>query len=150
MSDERDRTHYLGDKCPGGHAPPPATAEKVPPVVCTCPPDGMLDRGCNVHASPPVATTEKDKDIEYLLLCLQGISHWTGCREDALCMRCRLEKYDGFNGMVTFIKERLEEFYPESVFDGSSGDSGPVFVVALRKAIGNLAPPAAPVAEKRR
>ncbi len=32
----------------------------------------------------------------------------------------------------------LEEVYPEDVFDGSSGDTGPAYVVALRAALANV------------
>jgi hypothetical protein len=32
----------------------------------------------------------------------------------------------------------LDEVYPESVFDGSSGDTGPVYIVALRAALANV------------
>ena len=46
--------------------------------------------------------------------------------------------HEGFYGLVRFCEDRLAEFYPSTVFDGSSGDSGPVFVVALRTAIANL------------
>jgi hypothetical protein len=44
-----------------------------------------------------------------------------------------------FDALV-FIGERLlAEVYPESVFTGESGDSGPQYVVALRDALRRLA-----------
>jgi hypothetical protein len=32
----------------------------------------------------------------------------------------------------------LDEVYPEDVFDGSSGDTGPAYIVALRAALVNV------------
>jgi hypothetical protein len=32
----------------------------------------------------------------------------------------------------------LDEVYPEDVFDGSSGDTGPAYIVALRAALANV------------
>lgn len=65
---------------------------------------------------------------------------------DAYCWTCNIialfaqqvrdeavAKYNGFDGLLRFIQERLDEAYPESVFDGSSGDSGAMFVAGLWK-----------------
>lgn len=40
-----------------------------------------------------------------------------------------------FDTLLYVGRRMLEEYYPPSVFDGSSGDSGPQYVVALREAI---------------
>jgi hypothetical protein len=41
----------------------------------------------------------------------------------------------GFDALVTMATRMLDEVYPESVFTGESGDTGPRFVVALRAVI---------------
>jgi hypothetical protein len=43
-----------------------------------------------------------------------------------------------WDAVVLIGKAILEEYYPESVFDGSSGDSGPDYIVALRHALNRI------------
>lgn len=40
-----------------------------------------------------------------------------------------------WDAIVLIGRDLLETYYPGKVFDGSSGDSGPEYVVALRKAL---------------
>lgn len=49
----------------------------------------------------------------------------------------RIDELEGNMGFENFINvaTRWLENYPPDIFDGSSNDSGPLFVVALRKAI---------------
>jgi hypothetical protein len=43
-----------------------------------------------------------------------------------------------WDAVVLIGKAILEEYYSESVFDGSSGDSGPDYIVALRHALSRI------------
>lgn len=36
--------------------------------------------------------TQLGDDNTYLVQCLQGVSHWTGCSEEELCMRCQRDR----------------------------------------------------------
>jgi len=40
-----------------------------------------------------------------------------------------------WDAVVLVGQSLLDEYYPATVFDGSSGDSGPEYVVALRNAL---------------
>jgi hypothetical protein len=40
-----------------------------------------------------------------------------------------------WDAVVTVGRALLDHYYPAAVFDGSSGDSGPQYVVALREAL---------------
>lgn len=42
---------------------------------------------------------------------------------------------DTWGAILLVGRAILDRYYPASVFDGSSGDSGPDFIVALREAI---------------
>ena len=48
-----------------------------------------------------------------------------------------IEEMEGNMGFENFVgvAEKWLENYPPDIFDGSSGDAGPTFIVALRKAI---------------
>ena len=52
----------------------------------------------------------------------------------ALIARVRRAEEPGFHEFVALCRRWLET-YPPDIFDGSSGDKGPRFVVALRKAL---------------
>jgi hypothetical protein len=44
----------------------------------------------------------------------------------------------GFDALVFVGRRLLDEVYPACVFDGSSGDSGPQLIVALRAALDRI------------
>lgn len=56
---------------------------------------------------------------------------------DNVCFAFEVETGLGWTTFVELTKEWLEK-YPEDIFTGESGDSGPTFVVAVRKAIADL------------
>lgn len=43
-----------------------------------------------------------------------------------------------WDAVVLIGRELLDHYYPADVFDGSSGDPGPEYVVALRAALNRL------------
>ena len=45
---------------------------------------------------------------------------------------------DAWDSIVCIGKVLLGHYYPATVFDGSSGDSGPEYIVALRKALDRI------------
>lgn len=47
---------------------------------------------------------------------------------------------DGSIGWLEYLRitRKFLEQYPENIFDGSSGDAGPEFIVALRAAVEQL------------
>jgi hypothetical protein len=49
-----------------------------------------------------------------------------------------LARDEGWDAIVRIGQVLLDEYYPAHVFDGSSGDSGPQYVVALREALAAL------------
>jgi hypothetical protein len=53
------------------------------------------------------------------------------------CGACIQERHLGFNDFVVILHQFLTH-YPEDIFDGSSGDPGPHFVVKLREALKEL------------
>lgn len=46
-----------------------------------------------------------------------------------------LAEDQAWDAVVAIGRALLEDYYPDSIFDGSSGDSGPEYVVALRNAL---------------
>lgn len=44
----------------------------------------------------------------------------------------------GFDDLVGILRWILDAHYPPEIFDGSSGDSGPVFIARLREALAGL------------
>jgi hypothetical protein len=48
------------------------------------------------------------------------------------------DKYPPWDTLVWLGRRYLAEFYPPDIFDGSSGDPGPAYVVALREALARL------------
>jgi hypothetical protein len=49
-----------------------------------------------------------------------------------------LAKDKAWDAVILIGRALLEQYYPADIFDGSSGDSGPEYVVALRKALDRL------------
>lgn len=71
---------------------------------------------------------------------------WAAHHRHALAAKAEIERLNealheerpellSFDTILLLGRRILAIHYPESVFDGSSGDSGPEFVVALRAAI---------------
>jgi hypothetical protein len=50
-----------------------------------------------------------------------------------------LARDEAWKAIVHIGRALLEEYYPEHIFDGSSGDSGPNYIVALREALAGFA-----------
>jgi hypothetical protein len=50
----------------------------------------------------------------------------------------QLAKGEDWDAIVTIGEAILDHHYPASVFDGSSGDPGPLYVVALREALARV------------
>jgi len=82
-----------------------------------------------------------------VLLCTAGEnahrSNWycPAC-DEIESLQSRIDELEN-PGWAAFI-EMCEQWltnYPPDIFDGSSGDPGPLFVVALRKAINDLPTP---------
>lgn len=44
----------------------------------------------------------------------------------------------GFDDLVGILRWILDAHYPPEIFDGSSGDTGPVFIAQLREALAGL------------
>ncbi len=44
----------------------------------------------------------------------------------------------GFDDLVGILRWILDAHYPPEIFDGSSGDPGPVFIARLREALAGL------------
>lgn len=44
----------------------------------------------------------------------------------------------GFDDLVGILRFILDAHYPPEIFDGSSGDPGPVFIARLRQALAGL------------
>jgi hypothetical protein len=55
--------------------------------------------------------------------------------EDRLELIAALAKGKDWDALVMTARALLNSNYPASVFDGSSGDAGPAFIVALRAAL---------------
>lgn len=49
-----------------------------------------------------------------------------------------LAQDQAWDAVVLIGRELLDTYYPADVFDGSSGDPGPVYVAALRNALNRL------------
>lgn len=47
----------------------------------------------------------------------------------------------GFDDLVGILRWILDAHYPPEIFDGSSGDPGPVFIARLREALAGLEKP---------
>lgn len=60
------------------------------------------------------------------------------CPETRLELIALLAQDKAWDAVVTVGKALLDEYYPAKVFDGSSGDSGPLYVVALREALSRV------------
>jgi hypothetical protein len=58
--------------------------------------------------------------------------------EDRLELIALLANDKAWDAVVLVGRALLDHYYPKAVFDGSSGDSGPVYVVALREALANV------------
>jgi len=58
--------------------------------------------------------------------------------EDRLHLIVLLAQDESWEAVVKVGQMLLDHYYPASVFDGSSSDSGPEYVVALRKALERL------------
>ena len=55
--------------------------------------------------------------------------------EQRLALIALLAQDRGWDAVVIVRRALLEQYYPADVFDGSSGDSGPQYVAALRQAL---------------
>ncbi len=44
----------------------------------------------------------------------------------------------GWDAVMAIGRALLDRYYPADIFDGSSGDSGPEYIVALRNAINRI------------
>lgn len=55
--------------------------------------------------------------------------------EERLELITLLARDKGWDAIVTIGLILLDHYYPATVFDGSSGDPGPEYVVALRQAL---------------
>jgi hypothetical protein len=60
--------------------------------------------------------------------------------EKRLALIALLAKDQAWDAVVLVGRALLEHYYPAAVFDGSSGDTGPEYVVALRKALERIQP----------
>jgi hypothetical protein len=49
-----------------------------------------------------------------------------------------LAKDEAWDAVVKIGEALLDHYYPEDVFTGESGDSGPLYIVALRDALQEL------------
>lgn len=58
--------------------------------------------------------------------------------EDRLELIAILAEDKGWDAVVFIGKALLDHYYHADIFDGSSGDSGPEYVVALRKALARV------------
>lgn len=58
--------------------------------------------------------------------------------EDRLELIALLAKDKAWDAVVAVGRALLERHYPATVFDGSSGDAGPEYVVALRNALNRI------------
>lgn len=58
--------------------------------------------------------------------------------EERLELIAALAKDRGWDAVIAVGRALLDWHYPASVFNGSSGDSGPEFIVALRNAIARI------------
>ena len=58
--------------------------------------------------------------------------------EDRLALIGQLAKGEDWDAIVTIGEMILDRHYPASVFDGSSGDPGPLYIVALREALAKV------------
>ena len=55
--------------------------------------------------------------------------------EERLALIAMLAQDEAWDAVVAVGRALLDHYYPATVFDGSSGDSGPEYVVALRNAL---------------
>jgi hypothetical protein len=55
--------------------------------------------------------------------------------EERLELIALLAQDAGWRSLLAVGRMLLDNSYPEHVFDGSSGDSGPQYIVALREAL---------------
>ena len=58
--------------------------------------------------------------------------------EDRLHLIKLLAQDKAWDAVVEVGQALLDHYYPASVFDGSSGDSGPDYIVALRNALARV------------
>lgn len=58
--------------------------------------------------------------------------------EDRLELIALVAKDEAWEAVVKIGRVLLAHYYPATVFDGSSGDSGPEYVVALRNALARI------------
>ena len=58
--------------------------------------------------------------------------------EDRLELIAMLAKDEAWDAVVKIGTALLDHYYPQDVFTGVSGDTGPAYVVALRRALKNL------------
>jgi hypothetical protein len=58
--------------------------------------------------------------------------------EQRLELIALLAKDRTWDAVVVVGRALLDHYYPADIFDGSSGDAGPAYVVALREALGRL------------
>ena len=61
--------------------------------------------------------------------------------EDRLELIALLARDEAWAAVVEVGRALLDHYYPSTVFDGSSGDTGPMYVVALREALANVTSP---------
>jgi hypothetical protein len=55
--------------------------------------------------------------------------------EDRLQLIALLAQDKAWGAVIVVGQALLDAYYPANVFDGSSGDAGPEYVVALRRAL---------------
>jgi hypothetical protein len=55
--------------------------------------------------------------------------------EERLKLIAFLAEDKAWDAVVLVGRSLLHHYYPARIFDGSSGDSGPEYVIALRKAL---------------
>lgn len=55
--------------------------------------------------------------------------------EERLELIAMLAKQEPWDAIVHIGRSLLDRYYPATVFDGSSGDPGPEYIVALRNAL---------------
>jgi hypothetical protein len=60
--------------------------------------------------------------------------------EDRLELIALLARDEAWNAVVKVGRTLLDEYYPADIFDGSSGDAGALYIVALRNALAALDP----------
>jgi hypothetical protein len=58
--------------------------------------------------------------------------------EERLALIADVANDRAFDAIFKVGEAILDHYYPSDVFDGSSGDAGPEYVVALRKAIARI------------